>query len=314
MVQFTKAFLIAAIIASPALSIPIQANEQELVARDPSIGVDEGALVFSRGLDDNLDARELTDELELDARDLDLLETREFSNDLVARDPSIFSKIFGAVRGIFGRDLEDMVARDLYEDLAARGVLPELETREMSSEELVARDPSIFGKIFGAVKGIFGRDLEDMIARDVYDDLAARGVLPEFETRDLSSEELIARDPSIFSKIFGAVRGIFGRDLEDMTARDLYDDLAARGVLPELDTREMSSEELVARDPSIFGKIFGAVRGIFGRELEDEDLAARELYSEDLEARDPSIFSKIFGAVKGIFGRDIDEASFDELD
>jgi len=81
---------------------------------------------------------------------------------------------------------------------------------------------------------------------------------------------------------------------------------------PELETRELSSDELVARDPSIFGKIFGAVKGIFSREL--EALETRELSSEDLVARDPSIFGKIFGAVKGIFSRDIDDGSFDELD
>jgi hypothetical protein len=312
MVQFTKAFLIAAIVASPVLSTPVRVNERELVTRDPGNGSDEGALVFRRELDDSLDARELIDELELDARD-DLFETRELSGeDLVARDPSIFGKIFGAVKGIFSRDLEDMIARDLYDDLAARGVVPELETRELSGEDLVARDPSIFGKIFGAVKGIFSRDVEDMVARDVYDDFAARGLLPEIETRELSGEDLIARDPSIFGKIFGAVKGIFSRDVEDMIARDLYDDLSARGLVPELETRELSSDELVARDPSIFGKIFGAVKGIFSREL--EALETRELSSEDLVARDPSIFGKIFGAVKGIFSRDIDDGSFDELD
>jgi hypothetical protein len=37
--------------------------------------------------------------------------------------------------------------------------------------------------------------------------------------------------------------------------------------------------------------------------------------SEDLVAREPGIFGKVFGAVKSVFfRRDIGEASFDELD
>lgn len=71
MIQINKALLVAAILVSPVLSIPLQVTKQELVARDSDLG--KG--IFRRELDSSLDVRELIDEL-------------DFREDaLVAREP-----------------------------------------------------------------------------------------------------------------------------------------------------------------------------------------------------------------------------------
>ena len=91
---------------------------------------------------------------------------------------------------------------------------------QVNERELVARDLGL-GKSFR-------RELD------------VRDLIDELDFRDLSGEELDARDPGLG----------FRRDLEDMIARGLlYEELAPRGVLPELEMREMPSEDLVAREP-----------------------------------------------------------------
>ena len=137
MVQIIRIFLVVAILVFPVLCLPVQVNERELVARDLGLGKS-----FRRELDNSLDVRDLIDEF--DFRDLS-------GEELDARDPGLG----------FRRDLEDMIARGLlYEELAPRGVLPELEMREMPSEDLVAREPhnrvkEFFRRVGRAIKGAF---------------------------------------------------------------------------------------------------------------------------------------------------------------
>jgi len=110
---------------------------------------------------------------------------------------------------------------------------------QVNGRELVARDLGL-GKSFR-------RELD------------VRDLIDELDFRDLSGEELDARDPGLG----------FRRDLEDMIARGLlYEELAPRGVLPELETREMPSEDLVAREPhnrvsAFFRRVGHAIKHAF---------------------------------------------------
>ena len=102
---------------------------------------------------------------------------------------------------------------------------------QVNGRELVARDLGL-GKSF---------------RRELDTSLDVRDLIDELDLRDLSGEELDARDPGLG----------FRRDLEDMIVRRLlYEELAPRGVLPELETREMPSEDLVAREPHNGAKDF----------------------------------------------------------
>jgi hypothetical protein len=215
--------------------------------------------------------------------------------DLTERSP-IFRKLFRMGRRLIGRDLD---SSDLTERSVDLGEDESILARELEElEELSTRSP-IFRKLFRMGRRLIGRDLDGSELTERSVDLGEDESILARELEEL--EELSTRSP-IFRKLFRMGRRLIGRDLDgsELTERDLADieDLRQRAV-EELSERDF--EELAQRSPGIFGKIFGGVRRIFGRDgLEDfEDLTERDLeelfgreedledlYSRDLELED----------------------------
>lgn len=214
----------------------------DLEARNPFLGKIfkkvGGFLGFGRDLEDELEARDLEDEL-LEAREqlnqVDAREFDEFIGDLEARNPFL-GKIFKKVGGFlgFGREFDDEIdAREFDETVA----------------DLEARNPFL-GKIFKKVGGFlgFGRDLDQLDARDFEDDLLeAREQFGEAEAREFDEfvGDLEARNPFL-GKIFKKVGGFlgFGRDLEFETREFDVEELDAREFFDYEDFEAREIDEL----------------------------------------------------------------------
>jgi len=236
MVQISTRVLVAALVAAPALAIPLsQSIEDGVFARDfddaqlevraPIFGKIlrgvKGLFGFRRDLED-VEARQFADDIiDVEAREYEDIDAREFeelASALDARSP-IFGKIIGGVKSLFGfrRELEasGIDAREFDEAVA----------------ELEARSP-IFGKIIGGVKSLFGfrREFDEIDAREML--LDAREFLDEVDVREFDEfvSDLEARNPILG----GVFRAAFRRDSLD--ARDFFDyeDFEAREI-DELD-------------------------------------------------------------------------------
>jgi len=266
-------------------------TEVELDARNPFLGKifkkAAGFLGFGRDVDE-LESREFADELlDFEARDfsndmdLDAREFEELVSDLEARNPFL-GKIFKKAAGFlgFGRDLEEIDARDFEDELLeAREQWDEVDARELEElvSDLEARNPFL-GKIFKKVTGFLG------FRRDLEGELDAR----EF---DEALNDLEARNPFL-GKIFKKVTGFLGfrREFDEIDARDFEDELLeARAQLDEVDAREFDEfvGDLEARNPFL-GKIFKKAAGFlgFGRDTLDAEFEAREYDVEEVDARD----------------------------
>jgi hypothetical protein len=117
-------------------------------------------------------------------------------------------------------------------------------------------------------------ELDDLAA--IFDELAA------VEPGSIEARDIQAR---FFNRIIEAIKGIFGRDLQDDELSALLEDLAAA------EPGSIEARDIQAR---FFNRIIEAIKGIFGRDSGAADISAR-----DLEAR--FLFFPALGKLLGIF-------------